>query len=243
MHKKLTYFIYFCMGLSIVPLSLLSCALPEDQAPVIRELVYPSEVPASFDTALTCRVTNPGNDELRFQWTSENGTIRGDGESTTWTTPAIYGTYKIDVKVNNTAGRETSSVASVNVVPFYRTEIDPDPEINLKLPLIGSSTVSEQSLVSPLTTSEINCEAPFTNIKNYKYAWSCNGGKIVGTGVKDGSASKIGWVAPGVPGYYTVTVRITDNWGDITLGSVYFQVKNPACCPLQDTGEIYKWKQ
>jgi hypothetical protein len=194
------------------------------------ELLYPAEVPASFDTVLICRVANPGNDELRFQWSAENGTIRGEGESITWNAPDMPATYKIDVKVNNTSGKETSSKASINVLPFYRTVIDPDPEINLKFPLIGSGAVSELSLVRPLTTSEINCDAPLFDIKKYKYIWSCNGGKIQGTGVKDGTVSKIGWVAPGVPGYYTVTVKITDNWGNLYTGAVYFNVLNPSCC-------------
>lgn len=242
MYKHTRDLTYFYIGLPVVLLSLLACAPPQNQAPVIHELLYPAEVPASFDTVLICRVADPGNDELRFQWSSENGTIRGEGKSITWNAPAIPATYKIDVKVNNTSGKEISAKASMNVLPFYRTVIDPDPEINLKLPLIGSSAVSELSLVRPLTTSEINCDAPFIGIKKYEYIWSCNGGKIQGTGIKDGTASKIGWVAPGVPGYYTITAKITDNWGNITLASVYCQVKNPACCETQDTGDVFQWK-
>jgi hypothetical protein len=230
MYKQPTHLAAIYIGLPVVLLSLLSCTPLQDQAPFINEILYPAEVPASFDTVLICRVANPGNDELRFQWSSENGTMRGEGESITWNAPDIPGTYIIDVKVNNTSGKETSSQAGMNVLPFYRTVIDPDPEINLKLPLFGSGTVSELSLVSPLTTSEINSDAPLVGIKKYKYMWSCNGGKIEGTGVKDGTASKIGWVAPGVPGYYTVTVKITDNWGNLYIGSVYSNVVNPSCC-------------
>ena len=230
MYKQAIDLAHFYIGIPVVLLSLLSCAPPQNQAPVIHELLYTAEVPASFDTVLICRVANPGNDELRFQWSSENGTMRGEGESITWNAPDTPAIYEIAVKVNNTSGKETSSKASMDVLPFYLTVIDPDPEINLKLPLFGSSTVSKLSLVRPLTTSEINCDAPFIDIKKYKYSWSCNGGKLQGTGVKEGTASKIGWVAPGVPGYYTVTVIATDNWGNITLGSVYFHVKNPACC-------------
>jgi len=230
MHKHTTHLTYFYIGLPFVLISLLSCAPPQNQAPVNHELLYQAEVPASFDTVLICRVADPGNDKLRFRWSSENGTMRGEGESITWTAPATCGTYKIEARVINMSGLETANEASMIVLPFYRTVIDPDPEINLKLPLIGSGAVSELSLVRPLTTSEINCEAPFIDIKNYKYAWSCNGGKMQGTGVKDGSASKIGWVAPGVAGYYTVTVKITDNWGNLYTGSVYFNVVNPSCC-------------
>ena len=230
MYKHTIDLTYFYIGLPVVLLSLLSCTPPQNQAPVIHELLYTAEVPASFDTVLICRVTDPGKDELRFRWSSENGTLRGEGESITWNAPAMPATYQIDVKVNNTAGKEISGKASMNVLPFYRTVIDPDPEINLKLPIFGSSAVSELSLVRPLTTSEINCDAPFTDIKQYKYIWSCNGGKIQGTGVEEGTASKIGWVAPGVPGYYTVTVKIADNWGNLYIGSVYSNVVNPSCC-------------
>jgi hypothetical protein len=230
MYKHITYSIFFYIGLTIVLLSPLSCAPLPNQPPVINELLYRAEVPASFDTVLICQVADPGNDELRFRWSSENGTIRGEGESITWNAPDMPEKYEIDVMVNNTSGKETSSKASISVLPFYRTVIDPDPEINLKLPLFGSGTVSELSLVRPLTTSEINCDAPFIDIKKYKYIWSCNGGKIEGAGVKDGTASKIGWIAPGVPGYYTVTVKITDNWGNLYIGSVYSNVVNPSCC-------------
>jgi hypothetical protein len=230
MYKQLMHLTKFYTVIFIVLVSQLSCAFPQNQPPVINELLHSAEVPASFDTVLICRVANPGIDELRFHWSSENGTMRGEGESITWNAPDIPGTYIIDVKVNNTSGKETSSQAGMNVLPFYRTVIDPDPEINLKLPLFGSGTVSELSIVRPLTTSEINCDAPFVDIKKYKYIWSCNGGKIEGTGVKDGTASKIGWVAPGVPGYYTVTVKITDNWGNLYIGSVYSNVVNPSCC-------------
>ena len=230
MYKQTIDFTCFYIGLPVVLLSLLSCAPPQNQAPVIHELLYQAEVPASFDTVLICRVADPGNDELRFQWSAENGTIRGEGKSITWTAPNAPATYKIDVIINNASGKETSSKASMNVLPFYRTAIDPDPEINLKLPLFGSGAVSELSLVRPLTTSEINFDAPLIDIKKYKYIWSCNGGKMQGTGVKDGTASKIGWIAPGVPGYYTVTVTITDNWGNLYIGSVYSNVVNPSCC-------------
>ncbi len=243
MYKKRTHLTNFYIGLPIVVLSLLSCVQPQDQAPVIMELLYPAEVPASFDTALISRAADPGNNKLVFKWSTENGTLRGEGESTTWTAPAIYGTYKIDVKAVNASGLETLSRTSMNVVPFYRTQVDPDPEINLELPVLGNSMIGKQSLVYPLTTSEIICDAPFPDIKKYKYIWSCNGGKFQGTGINDSTASKIGWVAPGVPGNYTVMVKAIDNWGNITVGSTYFQVKNPACCPQQDTGEIYKWKQ
>jgi len=231
------------ISLPIVLISLLSCMPAQERAPVIRDLLYPAEVPASFDATLICRAADPVDTKVQLVWSSENGTIRGDGESIIWTAPDVYGTFMIDVKAIDASGQEVINQASMNVVPFYRTQLDPDPEINLKLPVFGSSAVYELSLVGPLTTAEINCDVPFSNINNYKYSWSCNGGKMQGPGIKDGTASRIGWISPGVPGNYTVTVKALNKWGNITLGSVYFQVKNPTCCGPQDTGELYQWKK
>jgi len=210
----------------------------QERAPVIRDLLYPAEMPASFDTTLICRTADPGDNKLQLVWSSENGMIRGDGESIVWTAPDVYQIYKIDVKAINISEQEVISHAAIDVVPFYPTQIDPDPEINLALPLFGSSAVYEQSLVGPLTAAEIACDVPFSNIKNYKYEWSCNGGKMIGSGIEDGTASKIGWVSPGVPGNYTVVLKAIDNWGDITVGCIYFKVKNPACCDNPGNGNV-----
>jgi hypothetical protein len=242
-YKQLAHKTKFCIVFPILMLSLLSCGTSQDRLPVSYELLYPAEVPAAFDTVLLVRTAETDNDRLRFQWSSENGTIRGEGESITWSAPAEYGLYKMDVKVIDASDRENAHQAGINVIPFYRTQADPDPEINLKLPVFSNSVVGEQCLVGPLTNAEISCDAPFSNMAGYKYEWSVNGGKIQAVGLKDGTASKIGWISPGVPGNYTVIVKAVNTWGNITVGSVYFQVKNPNCCGPQDTGELYQWKK
>ncbi len=55
--------------------------------------------------------------------------------------------------------------------------------------------------------------------------------------------SEVGTIAPGVPGNYTITVKAINEWGNITVASVYFQVKNPSCCGSQDAGELYQWRK
>jgi hypothetical protein len=231
------------IGLFIAITVLLSCAPLKDKVSISRELLCPAEVPPAFDTVLLVRTSETHNDTLRFQWSSENGTLRGEGESITWNAPTEYGSYKIDVKLIDASARETTYKTSISVIPFYRTQIDPDPEINLQLPVFNSGTVGVQSVVGPLTNAEISCDAPFGNIMGYKYEWTVNGGKMLNAGLKGSKASKIGWISPGVPGNYTVTVKAINTWGNITVGSVYFQVKNPACCGPQDTGELYQWRK
>jgi len=108
--------------------------------------------------------------------------------------------------------------------------VDMSPELVLQIPIWGNSTACEVEAVRPATTAVINCVAPLTMINEYKYTWSSNGGKFQGTGVKDGTASQVGWVAPGIPGFYTVMVEIEGSNGNLYAGFAYFNVINPSCC-------------
>ncbi len=207
-----------------------------------HELLYPEEIPAAFDALIVAATAENGDKSLNFQWSAENGTIRGEGRSVTWNAPNECGVYNIESRVISESGRERLGRADINVIPFYRTQVDPDPQIDLELALLGNRVAYEQSLVGPLTSAVINCSVPFADIIGYKYEWSCNGGKMQGNGIRDGAASTIGWISPGVPGNYTVSVKAVDRWGNIALGSVFFKVKNPTCCDVQDEGESFRWK-
>jgi len=65
-------------------LGLSSCTEFPNQAPVIRDIIYAREVPTSFDTILKCTFDEKGDVALRFKWFSDNGTIKGDGNITSF---------------------------------------------------------------------------------------------------------------------------------------------------------------
>jgi hypothetical protein len=210
-----------------------SCVSPQNHPPVIRDIIYAREVPASFETLLICKTYDGGSNPLLFKWFSDNGTIQGHygyGESITWVAPATPGMYIVGVKVTDINGMESLRSVNIKVVPFSRTFIDISPDISLQIPIWSNDLIIEQQSVNPATIAEIECQAPLATLNKYKYTWSCNGGKIEGTGVNEGTAFRIGWMPPGVPGCYTVTVIISDDWGNLYAGSVYYNVVNPACC-------------
>jgi hypothetical protein len=232
MFKKCGQLILCLIVLSLT-LSILSCSLFQNHTPIIRDIIYAREVPTSFETLLICRSDDGGKNPLRFKWFSDNGTIwghYGHGESITWVAPAIPGTYSVGVKVSDARGNETTDSVNVKVVPFSRTLIDISPDISLQFPLQCNDLITEQESVNPLTTAAIECDAPLAALNKYKYTWSCNGDKMQNIGMKDVNASKIDWVVPGIPGYYTVMVTISDDWGNLYAGSVYFNVVNTGCC-------------
>ena len=211
-------------------LPILSCSAFQNQRPVIKDIIYAREVPASFETLLICRADDGGSGRLEFEWTADNGTIKGGGESITWVAPDVPGIYKIGVKITDAKGMDNTGSVNIKVVPFNREFIDITPDVSMKIPIWSNDLTSAQQLVNPLTTADIECLAPLATIDKYTYTWSCNGGKMNGTGIEDGSAFKIGWVSPGVPGCYTVMVKVADDFGNLYAGSVYFNVINPSCC-------------
>jgi len=228
MSRKILYSIVMVVVLLIT--GLYSCIAPANQPPVIQSIMIPNEAPPGFEGRIFCKAVDPDGHPLKFQWFSDNGTFKGEGNSVTWVSPDIPGNYAVGVKVTDIEGHEAINTANVKVTALYKTDIDPNPIITMQMPLFYGAMVSDQRIVRPLTTSEIECAVPLDFLSTYKYRWYCNGGKLPGVGIDDGQVSKIGWISPGVPGNYTVTVEITDNQGNMSIGSVYFEVKNPACC-------------
>ena len=230
MIKKCIGIISCLVFLSMITMSLPGCAAIQSKGKIIKEVIYTHEVPASFETLLICKVDERAGSSLRYKWFSDNGTIKSNGLSTIWIAPSVPGTYKVGVNVIDGNGWDDKSEVSVQVVPFTNSLINVSPEIAFEVPVWGNGSTGEAQLMSPMMTAEIEYVAPLEMIKKYKYAWSCNGGKMQGTGIKEGNASKIGWVSPGVPGPYTVTAAISDEWGNVFIGCVYVTVVNPACC-------------
>lgn len=217
----------------IIPVLILvssaACTGSVGGSPVIRDIIYAREVPTSFETLLKCNVDAKGNSPLKFKWFSDNGTIKGDGNSIMWAAPSVPGTYNIGVRVIDIKGTEAMRTVSVEVVPFKNTVIDINPAISLQVPIWGNNVTGGKLLIYSPAIVEVECQSPLEVFGKNKYMWSCNGGKIQGAGVKDGTASKIGWLSPGTIGRYTVTVTVSDALGNEHTACAYINVTNSGC--------------
>jgi hypothetical protein len=94
--------------------------------------------------------------------------------------------------------------------------------LNFPLPSQGPVTVSKQ--VRYDVTTDIQCVFPNSDPNQLTIVWSALGGKLFGDGIADGKASRVGWLPPGVPGQYTVNVKVSDKLGHTATGSVNFDV-------------------
>ena len=230
MYKKRAWLIICLATILVAVFNLSACSTIQGKGKIIKDVIYAREVPASFETLLICKVDETAGSSLRFKWSSDNGTIKGDGRNMIWIAPSVPGTYSIRINVTDGNGWEDENTVNMQVVPFGSSLTDVSPEIAFEVPVWGNGSTSEAQLMPPMMTAEIEYKAPLELIKKYKYTWSCNGGKMQGTGIKEGNASKIGWVSPGGSGQYTVAATISDSWGNVFIGCVYFNVINPGCC-------------
>jgi len=172
-------------------------------------------------------------DTVTYEWLSANGKIEGQGDSVRWVAPKEAGLYKVTVVVSDVDGNQTSKSISLRVgkegdagndnAPtgaFWVEgfEVEPDGHKLLKQPALGTKewTIFQGREVF------ITCVVDGAT-GGLKYDWSCDVGKVSGSG------QTITWEAPGGACYAHVSVTVTN--GDTTeQGTVRFRVSTCGNC-------------
>jgi len=219
---------------------LLACAAPPasskpagaapavSSAPKIIQIVGISEWKPLQQGTLNCALdVDDDNNTLTYSWSSEQGTITGQGKEVTWTAPDSPGNYKVTVAVSNARGEGTTFSRTFKVTTNPYNNDTPDETIYLKLSLPSTTVVSAAAHPRIWSTSEIQCVVEGMDPSTLTYKWTAPTGKLLANNLADGKADKVGWLAPGVAGDYKVSVTATDRQGDSAGGEVNFNVY---CC-------------
>lgn len=196
---------------------------PDNRPPVIASVTFPGDVMAATENYIVCTVTDLDGDALTYQWSADGGTLKGEGPAITWVAPDAVGKYTVKVVVAD--GRGGEATQSVTLTVLSNDDGFTNPLALLKLSMPSAQPVVEQRRVRIWTATTITCTVENTTDVNYK--WSTTGGKLQGKGIKEGTASSVVWIAPGVSGDYTVSVTATDSKGNEAKGQVAFSVP---CC-------------
>jgi hypothetical protein len=199
----------------------------ENQAPVARAVTGTSELKPSSTISVQVAAADPDGDKLTYKWSAVKGTIEGEGKQVKWTAPAEIGEYEVTCVVSDGRGGEASASGKFKVTdnPFGNEE--PDKTVFIQLSVPSGQAVEINRKVRIFTTPEIECEIMNEGTGKYTFAWSAPVGKLVGIRLAEGNARRVGWIAPGVAGSYTVSVTVTDLAGNQAKGIVNFEV---ACC-------------
>ena len=184
-----------------------------------------SEIKPSSSDNLTCVTTDDHAQDITYTWTAADGTFQGSGKQVVWIAPETPGDYNISVKISRNGEEDTFS-RSIKVTTNPYNNEQPDTTIYLKFKLPSSDIVSAGEQIRMWSTQDIQCVVDGSNPADLTYTWTSPTGKLVGDGIAEGKASRVGWIAPEA-GLYKVSVVVTDKGGDSAQGEVDFDVY---CC-------------
>jgi hypothetical protein len=107
----------FALVISLLLLIVLgACAPHSNSPPRIESLTAaPSVIGQAETTVIECIASDPDGDELSYQWSTEQGSVSGQGPSVTWTGPDTCGDYIVTVTVTDSKGAKTSQSVTITV--------------------------------------------------------------------------------------------------------------------------------
>jgi hypothetical protein len=196
-------------------------------APSVIDIVGIHEWKPLQESTLNCALGSDDDGTLKYRWSSEQGTIRGEGKEVAWTAPETPGNYRVTVEVSNSKGEGVTFSKAFKVTNDPYNNETPDATIYLKLSLPSGTVVKGAAHPRVWSTSEIQCVVADKDTSELTYKWTAPTGKLAGNGLESGKANRVGWIAPGVAGDYTVSVVVTDKQGNSATGEVAFNVY---CC-------------
>ena len=203
---------------------------PQNHPPIIKNVLAESKIGVLSTSQIVCEAEDIDGDELTYSWSTNGGTIEGQGTVVNWTAPETPGEYTIAVLVNDNQGGTSTRPVTIIVTdkpnqppiitslivniarPVGQIEIDPSVKQLDRPPMV----------VRTLTPAVIVCVAEDPDGDDLTYTWTATDGKIT-----DEEGRKVVWIAPTNPIRHFVTVEVNDGRGGSSTAKVAFDV---SCC-------------
>jgi len=170
---------------------------------------------------VTCDASDPDEDKLSYEWSTDGGDISGTGAVVNWIAPQEVGTYNITVVVTDGHGRSDTRKLCTSVVTGEPPNIE---ALRVTAEHCYLKTYSWGYKVGKEQKYDIECTVSDASV-GVSYNWSCEDGTI------SGSSSAITWTAPDE--YIertTVTVVVSDIAGNMVCKSVALNVVSCSKC-------------
>jgi len=195
-----------------------------NEPPTISSLVADADWTTPSDSIqVTCTASDPDDDELSYEWSTNGGEISGTGTVVNWTAPEEVGTYRVTVVVKDGDGEEDTRFVYLSAATGTPPTIE-DLIVTAEHQYLKETTTGYK--VGKTKEYDIECIASNTDgeLGELVYEWSCDGGEIFGEG------SLITWTAPDTEGDVTVTVVVTDVADNIVSKSIILNVVPCSAC-------------
>ncbi len=191
--------------------------------PAITSLVTDDEWLTPTDKChIMCQAEDPDGDSLNYEWSASGGQISGSGPSVTWIPPEKEDNYDVMVIVSDGCGGEDTASLTINV------EFPPPPVIESLIVTPETPKYFVEQLIGYTILKNKRCEIEcvVSGGDMLSYEWSASKGEITGEG------STITWTAPSRKCDVVLTVLVSDRYGNVVSGEIYFHVSDCAWCFL-----------
>ena len=197
--------------------------------PTIHNLIADADwVTPSSSCLIECVAWDEDGDELNYEWSASGGDISGTGLVITWTAPDTEGLYTITVVVSDGYGGEATRPLDVSVA------LNPPPVIESLIVIAEHRYLEEEYsghyLIGKAMSCDIECIVTGAS-GELSYEWSASGDDTDG-GEISGEGSVITWTAPAPDRAVevTVTVTVSDAYGNMISKSIVFKVVSCSSC-------------
>ena len=186
---------------------------PTTSCSIDKSMVY---VGSEDFAVLRANASDPDQDPLTYNWTTNGGTLEGSGPEVRWNSSGMNpGTYTAKVRVND--GRDGTADCSAEL----RVELRPN-----RPPTMSCTEDRNSAFVGEPFQIAATASDPDDDPLNY--SWNSNGGRIRGTG------SSVKFDTSGLtPGRYTITGHVDDGRGGTADCSLYAELRAPLPPPEQ----------
>ncbi len=159
-------------------------------------------------TNIYCTTSDPDNNQLSYSWSSDYGSIKGNGSLINWTAPDSAGIYPIKCKVSDGNGGETADSIQIEVVKLINS-----------LPQIEKLIANPRKLYFG-ESSELRCTASDPDNDQLSYSWNSLYGTLTGSG------PNIKWISPNMEGNFKIYCSVDDGKGGIAEDSISLEVRD-----------------
>jgi hypothetical protein len=174
-------------------------------------------------TKIECIVSNAtGN--FTYEWSNDGGSLQGEGQAIDWVAPDRPGTYTIKAEVTGDNGKSGMASITITVTDNHA------PVIQDLVVTADHKYLKERKtdyLVGKDQSYNISCQAEDEDNDDLDYIWSCDKGKISGTG------AQVTWKSPNVDGKVNVTVTVSDSYNGTATRELLFSVVACSACTFK----------
>ena len=197
-----------------------------NRAPTITSLIADANwTTPSGSIHVTCTASDPDDDGLSYEWTTDGGDISGTGAVVNWTAPEQVGIYHITVAVRDGHGQEDTRLVILSAATGTPPTIE-DLIVNADHKYLKENGTGYDYKVGKEQKYDIECTVSDPSV-GVSYDWLCDGGAISEIS-EDGSM--ITWTAPDTEVDVTVTVVVTDVADNSVSQSTILNVVRCSAC-------------